>query len=217
MLTGTTTRPARRAPSAAPSQSTPLGSWTATRSPGVRPRAAYPAATRSTRASSSPQLSRCSPATTAGASARSRAAARTSTDSELPTSVMHISSGGALPATGHRAPESDGVSWTERSDVVTMGPDPQHRDPLCRASRAEDGDPGGPTRRTDAWDGRARRRSACPQPRPPRAAPGPSPQEVAGELPPLGGALPPPVVDVWALVREVQNGDGEALGRLYDH
>ena len=47
--------------------------------------------------------------------------------------------------------------------------------------------------------------------------PGPSAQQVAEELAALGGALPPPVVDVWALVREVQDGDAEAFGRLYDH
>jgi hypothetical protein len=39
---------------------------------------------------------------------------------------------------------------------------------------------------------------------------------VAEELAALGEAVPP-VVDVWALVRQSQDGDAEAFGRLYDH
>ncbi|WP_232807080.1 ECF subfamily RNA polymerase sigma factor, BldN family [Geodermatophilus chilensis] len=42
-------------------------------------------------------------------------------------------------------------------------------------------------------------------------------EEVAEELAALGAAVPPPVVDVWALVRQAQDGDAEAFGRLYDH
>jgi RNA polymerase sigma-70 factor (TIGR02952 family) len=41
-------------------------------------------------------------------------------------------------------------------------------------------------------------------------------EEVAEELAALGEAVPP-VVDVWALVRQSQDGDAEAFGRLYDH
>jgi RNA polymerase sigma-70 factor (TIGR02952 family) len=39
---------------------------------------------------------------------------------------------------------------------------------------------------------------------------------VAEELAAHGEAVPP-VVDVWALVRQSQDGDAEAFGRLYDH
>jgi RNA polymerase sigma-70 factor (TIGR02952 family) len=55
-----------------------------------------------------------------------------------------------------------------------------------------------------------------PFPQPPTDEPGAS-QQVAEELAALGGAIPPPVVDVWALVRQAQGGDAEAFGRLYDH
>jgi RNA polymerase sigma-70 factor (TIGR02952 family) len=41
-------------------------------------------------------------------------------------------------------------------------------------------------------------------------------QGVAEELAAHGEAVPP-VVDVWALVRQSQDGDAEAFGRLYDH
>ena len=56
-----------------------------------------------------------------------------------------------------------------------------------------------------------------PVPQPPTDEPGASAQQVAEELAALGGAVPPPVVDVWALVRQAQDGDAEAFGRLYDH
>ena len=42
-------------------------------------------------------------------------------------------------------------------------------------------------------------------------------EEVAEELAALGETVPPPAVDVWALVRQAQDGDAEAFGRLYDH
>lgn len=42
-------------------------------------------------------------------------------------------------------------------------------------------------------------------------------EEVAGEPAALGGTVPPPAVDVWALVRRAQDGDAEAFGLLYDH
>ncbi|SDO38801.1 sigma-70 family RNA polymerase sigma factor [Geodermatophilus sp. DSM 45219] len=82
--------------------------------------------------------------------------------------------------------------------------------------------------------------SGEPRPRPtphPRAAldalpaPGPTPlpdedagpaaeeveEEVAEEEVALGGTVPSPAVDVWALVRRAQDGDAEAFGLLYDH
>lgn len=56
-----------------------------------------------------------------------------------------------------------------------------------------------------------------PAPEPP-SHPAPAPEAaVADERAALGEAVPPPVVDVWALVRQAQAGDAEAFGRLYDH
>ncbi|MGY1641158.1 sigma-70 family RNA polymerase sigma factor [Geodermatophilus sp. SYSU D00703] len=71
-------------------------------------------------------------------------------------------------------------------------------------------------------------RSGPPRPTPhPRSAADPLPPapdavagdeaEVAEELAKLGGTGAPPAVDVWALVRQAQEGDAEAFGRLYDH
>ncbi|WP_245177473.1 sigma-70 family RNA polymerase sigma factor [Geodermatophilus sp. DF01-2] len=42
-------------------------------------------------------------------------------------------------------------------------------------------------------------------------------QEAAGQPAAFGETVPPPAVDIWALVRQVQDGDAEAFGRLYDH
>jgi len=42
-------------------------------------------------------------------------------------------------------------------------------------------------------------------------------RQVAEEPAALSGAVPPLAVDVWALVRQAQDGDAEAFGRLYDH
>jgi RNA polymerase sigma-70 factor (TIGR02952 family) len=77
------------------------------------------------------------------------------------------------------------------------------------------------------------RPSPHPRPRPtpyPRASaealPAPPPVEQPGEVEPLPedelaalAEVPPapPGVDVWALVRQAQEGDAEAFGRLYDH
>lgn len=46
----------------------------------------------------------------------------------------------------------------------------------------------------------------------PRPSPGPSPRRGPRPAPPEAGQ-----VDVWALVRQAQEGDAEAFGRLYDH
>jgi RNA polymerase sigma-70 factor (TIGR02952 family) len=54
-------------------------------------------------------------------------------------------------------------------------------------------------------------------PEPDAAVQGVAGDEVAEELAALGAAVPPPAVDVWALVRQAQDGDAEAFGRLYDH
>src|SRR4051812_16125318 len=131
----------------------PLGSWTATRSPGDRPRSAYPAATRSSAASSSPQLSRRSPATTAGASGRCRAEARTSADSVVPSDTglsCRWSASATRPDDGRS--ETGGVAWTDCSDVVTMGLAPQHarRSSGPGATGGAAGGLGGPTRRSNA-------------------------------------------------------------------
>ena len=42
-------------------------------------------------------------------------------------------------------------------------------------------------------------------------------EEVAEELAALGETSARAAVDVWALVRQAQDGDAEAFGRLYDH
>ena len=42
-------------------------------------------------------------------------------------------------------------------------------------------------------------------------------EEVAEELAAVGETVAQPSVDVWALVRQAQDGDAEAFGRLYDH
>ena len=153
-------------------------------------------------------------------------------------------------------PAGDGVAWTDRSDVVTMGTHPQHRDPsVRRAFRTRDEG----SRRADEEDGRMRRSrpvdervpaaaSAGSRPRPtprptpyPRTAGGTPPapaaparptpghaedvapgpdtaaQEAAAEPAALGETVTPPAVDVWTLVRQAQDGDAEAFGRLYDH
>ncbi|MGY1683351.1 sigma-70 family RNA polymerase sigma factor [Geodermatophilus sp. SYSU D01176] len=52
---------------------------------------------------------------------------------------------------------------------------------------------------------------------PDEAAQGIAERELAEELAALGAVVPPPAVDVWALVRRVQDGDAEAFGGLYDH
>ncbi|WP_245753214.1 sigma-70 family RNA polymerase sigma factor [Geodermatophilus ruber] len=61
----------------------------------------------------------------------------------------------------------------------------------------------------------------APEPAPEPAAPVDAGAEeevgVAEELAALEDAVPPPPVDVWALVRQAQAGDAEAFGRLYDH
>ncbi|MGY1590370.1 sigma-70 family RNA polymerase sigma factor [Geodermatophilus sp. SYSU D00708] len=75
-------------------------------------------------------------------------------------------------------------------------------------------------------DGRSERPGPAPRPRPtpqprPAAVPPPDAVEdeagVAEELAAIGASVPPPTVDVWALVRQAQDGDAEAFGRLYDH
>ena len=42
-------------------------------------------------------------------------------------------------------------------------------------------------------------------------------EEHPGEPAALGEVVPPTALDVWALVRQAQDGDAEAFGRLYDH
>ena len=135
------------------------GRSAAGRRPGRRrpdPSAANPAAARSTAASSSAQLSRWSPATTAGASGRRRAAARTSAASDVPASLTGLLlRWSCVPATGHRRARcrvhSGRLAWTGWGDVVTMGPDPQHARP-SPGGRAGGGRSrfGGPTRRSIA-------------------------------------------------------------------
>src|SRR6185437_9037058 len=185
----------------------PLGSCTATRSPGVSPRAANPAATRSTAASSSLQLSRRSPATTAGASGRYRAAARTSADSVVPSDTGFSSIGVLVdtptpPGRSTGGSETCGVAWTDCSDVVTMGLAPQHARRTSGpgatggAARGSAGRRGGrsarmpPPRPLDA----ARQETAAaesngrptpyPRPRPsPRPRPTPFPRAAADTVP----------------------------------
>jgi RNA polymerase sigma-70 factor (ECF subfamily) len=72
--------------------------------------------------------------------------------------------------------------------------------------------------------GPAPRRRPTPHPRPADEAASAVPPAdavdeaaLAEELAALGGTVPPTPVDVWALVRQAQDGDAEAFGRLYDH
>jgi RNA polymerase sigma-70 factor (TIGR02952 family) len=73
-------------------------------------------------------------------------------------------------------------------------------------------------------DGRSERPRPTPSPRPAADRLPTAPDEVLDdeaevveELAELEAAVPPPTVDVWALVRQAQDGDAEAFGRLYDH
>ena len=54
-------------------------------------------------------------------------------------------------------------------------------------------------------------------PAPETAAQEAAEDDVAEDLAALGETVARPAVDVWALVRQAQDGDAEAFGRLYDH
>ncbi len=74
-----------------------------------------------------------------------------------------------------------------------------------------------PTGADDAWSGNV---VAEVGGIPPAEVPTDVPPEVAQDLAELedAGAVPDPgAIDVWALVRQAQDGDAEAFGRLYDH
>jgi RNA polymerase sigma-70 factor (ECF subfamily) len=77
-------------------------------------------------------------------------------------------------------------------------------------------------------DGQSDRPGPAPRPRPtPHLRPAVEPRgtvlptDVVDDEPDtaveVAGSVPPPTVDVWALVRRAQDGDAEAFGRLYDH
>jgi RNA polymerase sigma-70 factor (TIGR02952 family) len=132
----------------------------------------------------------------------------------------------------------DGLAWTRWSDVVTMGQALQHRASVPRRrAGGETVQVRGPTRRSSARMPHpldAERPPAASHPKPsPRPRPTPYPRASAEALPagePLDEeSLPeeelaalvqvPPApdgVDVWTLVRQAQEGDAEAFGRLYD-
>src|SRR3954451_20522662 len=117
-------------------------------------------------ASSCAQFSRRLTVTTAGASGRWRAAARTSPDSDVPsdTGISFVGavvvSGGAATRRRYNRNDPDGVAWTDCNDVVTMGLAPQYARGAAPARR-EGMPPEGPAGR------RGGRSPAMPSPRPP--------------------------------------------------